>query len=209
MGLHGGRNRLDIFRVKVNSGGTAYEILDKLTSSAAETPAVANVAYTTTYLEGNGLTYTEGGEPGLSFNQLENDDWEGFLQAVNPPTKIASSADLPEVTFENGTKLSETSNNPDTLVLVVDYGSLNSAKNKVKLGVFLMNVVLTSGSVTRSGTDYNKPTLELQSARPQFAITIPAGMYRNDVVNTTAANTAIPTLAINANRAIKFVDLPS
>ena len=204
--IGGGNSLTDLFRVKVNTGGTDYEILQGLTGNTVAT-ARANKALSLIELEDTKPSFQEDGTVQISFDQHQDDqDLLDFLDAVNPPI-VGASGGIAEKTLENGVKIGGGSSSSDSLVLLISYGAYSADGTKLKVLVSLGHVKRTSGSYSQKYGDSSKPSFEFVGIKAQFDLEIAAGIFHSGaggLVDATAIATELPKLAKDAGFARKF-----
>ena len=201
--LTGGQNKLVLFRVKKNSGGTDYEILSDITGAvvaAAESDAAIILQQT----EKTTVSPQEDGTINIDLDQYKlDDDMYQFLDNVNDPAAAASS-DLTAVKYENSVEDGGTAEG-GTLVLGIMYGAAHSGNSTVNVVAGLYAVARTSGGFEQASGAYSKPSFSLVGKKAEFAITIPAALFDSTIVDATDVGTKIPEIPERASFKRRFV----
>jgi hypothetical protein len=200
--IHGGQNQIDIFRVQKNTGGTAYEILADITGTSVAT-ANTDKAIALEEIEGTKPAFQEDGTVQMTLDQYQdNDDFLDFLDAINPPDE-APSANLPDVTLENGVKkIGSASGNK---ILIISYGGYSEDGTKLKVLAAFGAIKRTSGSYDQKADAYSKPTFEFVGVKTEFDLTIASALFDANVVDATDVGTKIPKIPNKACFQRKFV----
>ncbi len=184
-----GKNLVEFFAIQLNSGGTAYEILDSADAAVA-TPTNSDKAYKNTLLVSSKPAFQEDGTVKMSFTNLDGgEDIVTFLNRFAVPASAASSS-LPDLTFEDGV-LDSGASSSSKLVLMISYlhqEKLTSATKRLAV-VAIGSISPTSGSFETSGTDYSKMSLEFSSIKAKVACLVDKDIFNTTVVTVGADKT--------------------
>ncbi|MCX6146068.1 MAG: hypothetical protein NTW25_02295 [Candidatus Kapabacteria bacterium] len=181
-----GHGIVDFFPIALNTGGTAYEILDG-SDVAVSAPTTSNKAYRNTLIGSTKPAFQEDGTVKLSWNNYDGgEDFNTFLNRFAVPATSAGTT-LPDVQLETGV-LETGASATSKLVLAIAYlhqEKLSSATKRMCV-VAVGTVSPTSGSFETSGTDYSKPTLEFTSIKVKVACTVDKDIFDSAVVTVGA-----------------------
>lgn len=202
----GGANKAYIYRLKLKSDGTVYEVLDKLTADVAATPTVANAAYVLLGLIGSSKPQIQDtGLVNFSFDQYDaGEDIYSFLNAVATSAEAASTS---EVLLEDGAKIGGASGTNEDVVLLISYLHTDDIDTPTKRFVYsaIGTINTTSGSFETSGDAFTKPTFEFVGKTVSLDIDIAVAMYDSALVTVSAAK-EIPT---GKNFIREFLTIPA
>jgi hypothetical protein len=160
----GAYNKLDLFILEENEGGTAYDFLQLDLATAAVD--YEDAALTLVMMMGINVTLDDAGVPTLDLEQEQDDaDYEAAMVVMAPPSPTGTSA---EVVYVDGTKRGGSIGN-GPLVLAVGYGPIQNSKRKV----FFM-----TGRVAPASRGFQWKSGE--SSKPPFKITGEALKYATD-----------------------------
>lgn len=167
----GGQNKAYFYRVKKNTGGTAYELkqLDGTTAADAYSEhslLLDKTVQTDFQVDASGL-------PQISWDQdVDSAAYLAFLKAV---CGASGGGSVAERVYEDGTKAYGESGTSTELVLVVVYGQEGDASDttgKIKVKAGLVTIPLTAYSDIQSATATNAPKMTAAGYKAEFDVTI-------------------------------------
>lgn len=190
--ISGGGNKMYWYRVRKNTGGTAYVIKTADGSGTAATTADALKV----------LTFSKSVKPAPSAgtvklaieNYEDSEALDAVLKEFAQPVKGGGSSTLPKVKWQDGVEYGGTGGSTSDIILCIYYGPLDTAAGKRKTWVALGNIVDTSGASDDNADDYTKPTLEFQSIYGDFDLSIIEALFDGAMVKVGSGGIGAQTL---------------
>ncbi|MEN6295247.1 MAG: hypothetical protein ABFD61_03850 [Chloroherpetonaceae bacterium] len=185
----GARNTHDIFRLKKNTAGTAWEVMDKLTDVVAPTPTNANAAFRISKSEETKPEIQTDDTVKFTFTQYESgSDIFAFIDKVKPPKSIAQ---LPDITYEDGTM--EKGASSSEILVIISYLHYDDLISPTKIFTYVSIATLdpTSGSTDHKSGEWLKPVLIFNGSTADLEVSVLAALFDATLV-TQATAIAIP-----------------
>ncbi|MEN6296263.1 MAG: hypothetical protein ABFD61_09085 [Chloroherpetonaceae bacterium] len=180
----GARNTHDIFRLKKNTEGTAWEVLDKLTATPVTSPTSANAAFRISKSEETKPEIQADDTVKFTFTQYESgSDIFTFIDKVKPPK---GTSQLPDITYEDGAI--EKGASSSEILLIISYLHYDDLISPSKIFTYVSIVTLdpTSGSTDHKSGEWLKPTLIFNGSAADMEVTVPATLFDTTLVTQSS-----------------------
>jgi hypothetical protein len=200
----GGQNKADIFRVKVNTGGTAYELrqVDGTTVASAFSHACLRLNKTVT----TNNAIDDSGIPNPTWDQdVDNKKWLALLKAVAKPSSGGSA--VGERVYEDGVKNFGASGASSELVCILVYGqsgdSADDTANNIKCKAYFGTIPPSCWSDTQVASATSAPQAKLIGKITEFELDL------TDVIDPNVITIGEADFKIPAGEAFVMEWLPA
>jgi hypothetical protein len=174
--LVGGQARTELFAVKLNNDGNAYQFIRADDSAASEN--AHKVFEMTTPVISTKPTYNDQGIPKVDYDYSgSGQTLDDFLTKFATPVSVAT---IPEEKNEAGVKIGGSASSvPQTVGII--YGKKDST-GKIRVEVFLNRCLASSKSHTQKDGQYAKHPIAFQGEAAEIDLEIPAFLFNSAVV---------------------------